>query len=64
MSEYLKGDRNPSDKLFYKKDFDISFIKIDLKIKRFWSFEYLEMDYYGNSHIVGVKTSQSLIEYA
>ena len=44
--------------------FDTSFIEIDWKTWKLLAFECLQMDCNVSSHIVGLVTSHSLIEYA
>ena len=44
--------------------FDNSFISIGWKMWKWWPFEYLQMDFKGSGHIVGLVTSLSLIKYA
>ena len=66
----LKGDRNPNDKLLYKKELYKPWILIPVssksveKMRKWWPLEYLEIDFYGSGHIVGFVTSHSLIKYA
>ena len=66
----LKGDRNPNDKLLYKKELYKPWILIPVssksveKWRQWWPLKYLEIDFNGSGHIVGFVTSHSLIKYA
>ena len=45
-------------------NFDTSFVQIGWKMRKFWAFEYLQMDCNRSGHSVGLVTSLSLIKYA
>ena len=45
-------------------NFDTSFIYIGWKMLKLWAFEYLQKDWNGSGHIIGLVTSLSLIKYA
>ena len=71
IEDNFKGVRNPTYKLFYKKELlykpwimiPVLLIKSLEKMEKLWAFECLQMDCNGSSHTVGFVTSHSLIKY-